>query len=161
MVTGPVAALVFGQGNLTNIRIICRSWVTSHQNFDTSCRTTGLTDMALSHRHPVSSAAPGAATAPLLPRPVRCCRCRRQYHRLCRYLILTATLAHEQAVSGSAATALWVVSGTGQCPTMDRATGTEGPGVVETPGCRPVVTGPERCRLTENVSCLVYVTFTR
>lgn len=156
MGTGPVAALVFGLENLTNTRIIYRSWVTSHRNFDISCRIIGLTDMALSHRHPVSNADPGAPTVPRLPHPVRCCRCpcHRRCHRLCRGLILMGTLAREQVVSGSGATALWVGLGTEQCPTMDRGAGTEGPGVVETPGCCPAVTAPERCRVTENVSCL-------
>ncbi|CAF89017.1 unnamed protein product [Tetraodon nigroviridis] len=54
-------------------------------------------------------------------------------------------------------TAPWVVLGTGPCPTTGRGTGTGGPGVVGTPGCCPVVTGPERCRATENVSCLNYM----
>lgn len=153
MVTGPAAALVSGQENLTNTRIIYRSWLTRHQNFDISCRTTGLMDTARSHRHPVRSAAPGAPTDPPLRHPVRCCRCHRLCHRLCRYLILTGTLAREPVVSGSGATALWAVLGTGRCPTMDRACGTVGPGVVETPGCCPAVTGPGRCRVTENVSC--------
>lgn len=158
MVTGPVAALVCGQENLTNIRIIYRSWGTRHRNFDISFRTTGLMDMALSRRHPVSNAALGAPTDPLLSHPVHCYRCHRQCHHLCRYLILMGTLVPEQVVFGREATALWVVLGTGQCPTMARGIGTEGPGVVETPGCCPVVTGPERCR-AENVSCLSYVTF--
>lgn len=155
MVTGPFTALVFGQENHTNIRTIYRSWVTSHRNFDISCRTTGLMDMALSHRRPVSNAAQGAPTDPRPPHPVHCSRC----HRLCRYLILMGTLAREPVVSGNGATELWVVLGTEQCPTMDRGTGTEGPGVVETPGGCSVVTGPGRCRGTENVSCPNQVTF--
>lgn len=157
MVTGPLAALVSGQENFTNIRIIYRSWVTSPRNFDISFRTTDLMDMALSHRRPVSNAAPGAPTDLPPPHPAHCYRCHRQCHRLCRYSILMGTLVREQVASGSGATAPWVVLGTGPCPTTGRGTGTGGPGVVGTPGCCPVVTGPERCRATENVSCLNYM----
>lgn len=156
MGAGPPVALVSGRENLTNTRVIYRSWVTSHRSFDTSCRSTGLMDMALSHRQPV---APGASSGPQLRPPARCCHCLHRCRRLCRLLILTGTLAREQAVSGSGATALWVVLGTGQCPTMARGTGTAGPGVGGSPGRLPGVTGPERCRGTENVSCPSYVTF--
>lgn len=155
MVTGPVAALVFGQENFTNIRTICRIWVTSHRNFDI-CNTTGLVDAALSHRHPVNNAAPGAPIDPLLPHRVHCCRCHRQPHRLCRDLVLMGTLVREQAASGSGATTPWVVLGTGQCPTVDRRTGTGGCGAVETSGFCPVVTALERSRVPENVSCRSY-----
>lgn len=158
MVTGPVAALVSGQENFTSTRTVCRTWVTSHRNFDI-CRTTGFVDTALSHQHPGNNAAPGAPIDPPLPRRVHCCRCHRLSHRLCRYSVPMGTLVRELAVSGSGATTPWVVLGTEQCPTVDRGTGTEGCGVGETSGCCPVVTGPERSRATENVSCPSYVTF--
>lgn len=148
MVTGPAAALRHGHESPTNIRTTCRrTWATSRQTSALCCRTTDLTDTALSHRATGSSAARAGPTGlPCLLLP-RYCRflCRR---RRCPGSVLTASPPRGQAASGSGATARWAGSGTAPCPMVEEGTGTEGTVAVETSEAHLAATEPWRATPT-------------